>query len=221
VVGSGGTSTVVTEFQNIPRAISEGVELTAFWRPIRHLDLSLTYGFDHTSIKSTCSLVGGVAVGACYEDGVDPDGVAVGNRTVSRSATGVAQQAVNGDELPQSPENKVAFNAVYTFAFDPGNLILSGTYIWKDKSYYSIFTRTYDEAPSWSQVNLRATWSGNHDRYEVVLFVNNLFNTLGYDAAAEGFDVQNPIGTPVANAQVPAYDLTPPRVFGMELHYKF
>jgi iron complex outermembrane receptor protein len=221
VVGSGGASTVVTEFQNIPRAISEGVELTALWRPIRHLDLSLTYGFDHTAIKSTCSLVNGVAVGACYEDGVDPDGVAMGNRTVTRSATGVALQSVNGDELPQSPENKVAFNAVYTFNFDPGNLIFSATYIWKDKSYYSIFERTYDEAPSWSQVNLRATWSGNHDKYEVVLFVNNLFNTLGYDAAAEGFDVQNPTGTPVANAQVPAYDLTPPRVFGMELHYKF
>jgi iron complex outermembrane receptor protein len=221
IVGSGGTATVVNEFQNIPKAISEGVELTALWRPIHHLDLSLTYGFDHTSIRSSCNLVNGVAVGACYEDVVDPSGVATGNRTVARTG-GVAVQSVNGDALPQSPENKVAFNAVYTFNFDPGNLIFSATYIWKDKSYYSIFTRTYDEAPSWSQVNLRAIWSGNHDKYEVVLFVNNLFNTLGYDAAAEGFDIQNPVSNPAnANAQAPAYDLTPPRVFGMELHYKF
>jgi iron complex outermembrane receptor protein len=116
----------------------------------------------------------------------------------------------------------VAFNAVYKFEFDPGNLTFSATYIWKDKSYYSLFTRIYDEAPSWSQVNMRATWSGNHDKYEVVLFVNNLFNTLGYDAAAEGFELQNPVSNPtLAYTQTSAFDLTPPRTFGMEVHYKF
>ncbi len=221
VEGSGAASTVVTQFVNIPRAISEGIELTAYWRPITHLDLSLTYGFDHTSIVSKCNLVNGVATGACYEDSVDAGGIAPGNRTVARNG-GVAVQSVNGAELPQAPENKVAFNAVYTFEFDPGNLILSGTYIWKDKSYSSIFTRTYDMAPSWSQVNLRATWSMHHDKYEVVLFVNNLFNTLGYDAAATGFAITNPVGSPAGTlGQVPSYDLTPPRVYGMELHYKF
>ena len=222
IQGVGATSTVVTQFVNIPKAISDGVELTAYWRPIQHLDLSLTYGFDHTSIQSGCNLVGGVAVGACYEDSVDPNGTAPGNRTVAKTAGGTAVQAVNGAELPQAPENKVAFNAVYTFQFDPGNLIFSGTYIWKDKSYSSIFTRVYDMAPSWSQVNLRATWSGDHDKYEVILFVNNLFNTLGYDSAAGGYEIQNPvsnIGNPYS--QVSAFDLTPPRTFGMELHYKF
>ena len=221
VEGVGATSTVVTQFVNIPRAVSDGVELTAYWRPIRHLDLSLTYGLDHTSILSTCNLVGGVAVGACYEDAVDPLGTAPGNRTVAKSG-GVAVQAVNGDELPQAPENKVALNAVYTFEFDPGNLIFSGTYVWKDKSYSSIFTRVYDEAPSWSQVNLRATWSGNHDRYEVVFFVNNLFNTYGYDAAAGGYIINNPVSN-LSNpyTQVSAFDLTPPRTFGAEFHYKF
>ncbi len=219
--GSGATSTVVTQFVNIPRAISEGVELTAYWRPIRHLDLSLTYGLDHTSIQSGCSLVGGAAVGACYEDSVDPAGLAPGNRTVITTG-GVALQSVKGDELPQAPENKVAFNAVYKFEFDPGNLIFSATYIWKDKSYASIFTRSYDEAPSWDQVNLRAIWSGNHDKYEIVLFVNNLFNTLGYDAAATGFTIQNPANNPaLAYSQTSSYDLTPPRTFGMEVHYKF
>jgi iron complex outermembrane receptor protein len=220
-VGTGATTTVVTEFVNIPKAVSDGVEVTAYWRPIRHLDLSLTYGLDHTSIQSGCTLVAGVATGACYEDAVDPLGTAQGARPVA-TAGGVALQAVKGDELPQAPENKIAFNAVYTFQFDPGNLSFSGTYIWKDKSYGSIFTRFYDEAPSWAQVNLRATWSGNHDKYEIVLFCNNLFNTLGYDAAATGYIVNNPVSNPSdPYTQVPAFDLTPPRVFGAEFHYKF
>jgi hypothetical protein len=52
--------------------------------------------------------------------------------------------------------------------------------------------------------------------------VNNLFNTLGYDAAAEGFTIQNPANNPsLAYSQTSSYDLTPPRTFGMELHYKF
>jgi iron complex outermembrane receptor protein len=210
-----------TEFINIPKAVSDGVEIEAYWRPVRHLDLSLTYGFDHTAITTGCSLVGGVPTGACYVDALDPMGTAAGAHTVA-TVGGDAVQAVKGSALPQAPENKVAFNATYTFNFDPGNLIFSASYIWKDKSYASIFTRTYYEAPSWDQVDLRATWSGDHDRYEVIFFVRNLFNTLGYDAAAAGYIAENPVGNPGAGiTQVPAFDLTPPRTFGAEVHYKF
>jgi iron complex outermembrane receptor protein len=42
-----------------------------------------------------------------------------------------------------------------------------------------LFTRAYFAAPAWNQVDLRGTWSGDHDRYEVVLYVKNLFDTLG------------------------------------------
>jgi iron complex outermembrane receptor protein len=222
IVGSGTTSTVVTQFVNVPKAVSDGVELTAYWRPIRHLDLSLTYGLDHTTILTGCTLVGGVPTGACYEDTLDPNGAAPGARVVATAANGTALQSVKGDELPQAPENKVAFNAVYTWNFNPGNLSLSGTYIWKDKSYASLFTRVYDEAPSWDQVNLRLTWSGNHDRYEVILYVNNLFNTYGYDAAGAGYILNNPVSSPAtALTQTSSFDLTPPRTFGAEFHYKF
>jgi iron complex outermembrane receptor protein len=68
---------------------------------------------------------------------------------------------------------------------------------------------------------LRATWSGDHDRYEVVLYVKNLFNTLGYDAADGGYQVANPVGGGPAPTWVAAYDLTPPRLYGVELHFKF
>jgi iron complex outermembrane receptor protein len=213
--------TTLTQFINIPRAVSDGIEVTGDWRPVEHLDLSLTYGLDHTAILSGCSVVDGAPSGACYPDALDPYAAAAGARPVGGLIAGTYEQSVKGDELPQAPENKVAFNALYTFEFDPGNLILSGTYIWRDTSYASIFERSYYEAPSWSQVNLRATWSGNHDRYEVVLFVNNLFNTLGYDAAAAGYISETPVGGAAGISQVPAYDLTPPRVFGAEFHYKF
>jgi iron complex outermembrane receptor protein len=206
----------VTEFVNIPKAVSKGIEFTAYWQPIDHLNLSLVYGLDDTRIQSGCSLAGGVAVGTCLVDIADPSATAIGARPVG--ATGA--QAVSGDELPQAPKNKVAFNANYTWEFTPGNFILSGSYIWKDKSYASVFKRTYDEAPSWDQVDLRATWQGNHDKYELVAYVRNLFDTLGYDAAAEAYPIAAPVGGG-GFTQAPAYDLTPPRTYGFEVHYKF
>ncbi|HEY1562027.1 MAG TPA: TonB-dependent receptor [Caulobacteraceae bacterium] len=210
-------SVTLTEFINVPKAVSDGIELQAVWTPIRDLELSLTYGLDHTEITSKCTLVGGVATGACYVDSDDTLAVQPGARPVGP----LGVQSVNGDELPQAPENKIAANGVYTFHLDRGDLALSATFIWKDKSYGEIFTRPYYEAPSWDQVNLRATWSGDHDRYEVVLYVNNLFNTLGYDAAGgSGFLATQPVGggpsTPLTS-----YDLTPPRQYGVEVHYKF
>ncbi|MGH7023739.1 MAG: TonB-dependent receptor [Caulobacteraceae bacterium] len=207
----------LTEFINIPKAVSDGVELQALWNPIRPLQLSLTYGFNHTSIRSTCNLVNGVAVGACYVDIDDPTAVQPGARPVGSTGS----QAVNGDELPQAPENKVAANATYTIPFEAGNLALSATFIWKDKMLGAIFDRPYYTAPAWSETDLRATWSGDRDRYEVVLYVKNLFNQIGYDAAGGGgFLATSPVGGG-PSTPLEAYDLTPPRLYGIEVHYKF
>ncbi|MBA3810142.1 MAG: TonB-dependent receptor [Caulobacteraceae bacterium] len=211
----------LSQFFNIPKAVSEGVELTANWRPIENLSLSLSYGFDHTKIKSTCTFVGAQPGDGCFIDGLDTHAIQPGARPVGPvQSSGAFFQSVDGNPLPQAPENKVAFNGTYTFVFDPGNLTFSGTYIWKDRSFASVFNRTYYEAPSWDQVDLRATWAGRNDRYEVVLFVKNLFNSLGYDAAAFGYDIDAPVGgggPTVARS----FDLTPPRLYGGELHIKF
>jgi iron complex outermembrane receptor protein len=116
----------------------------------------------------------------------------------------------------QAPRNKVAFNANYTFQFDPGDLTVSGSYIWKDKSYAGIFQRSYDEAPAWNQVDFRATWAGKNDKYEIIGYVKNAFDSRGYEAAATG--VPNGTNTTFANN---AYSLTAPRLYGIEFHYKF
>jgi len=220
-VPTGGIN--LTQFLTVPKSVSEGVEFVADWRPIDHLDMSLVYGLDHTVIKSTCTGTtfqpNGQPPPGCFIDALDGNATQPGARPVG-GVPGSIFQAVNGNPLPQAPENKVAFNANYTLVFDPGNLTLSATYVWKDKSFATIFERTYYEAPSWDQVDLRATWAGKNDRYEVVLYVKNVFNTLGYDAASAGYSIQAPVGgggPTIANS----YDLTPPRLYGVELHYKF
>jgi iron complex outermembrane receptor protein len=221
---------IATEFKNIPTAVSEGVELQMIWDPIRHLDLNFTYSFDDTFITSNCSAVNGVAVGTCFVDVVDPLALATGAKPVGGlipasagypfAVSGSVLQSVKGNELPQAPKNKIAFNANYTWEFEPGNFTLSGTYVWKDKSYAGIFQRAYDAAPAWNQVDMRGTWSGDHDRYEIIFFVKNLFNTLGYDAAGAATAGYTGVATN-PTFQQSSYDLTPPRTYGVELHYKF
>jgi iron complex outermembrane receptor protein len=211
---TGGISN--TNFLNIPNSVSDGFEMSANWSPIERLNLSLVYGFNNTSISSSCNLSNGVATGFCVQDSVDPNAMAAGAHPVG--GTGV--QSVKGNPLPQAPRNKVGFNANYTWEFEPGNLTLSGSYVWKDASYAEIFNRSYNEAPSWSQVDARLIWAGNHDKYEVVFYVKNLFNTLGYDAAAAGDAISSPVGGG-GLTQASVYDLTPPRLFGAEVHYKF
>jgi iron complex outermembrane recepter protein len=206
---------LATEFINIPKAESAGVELQANWEPIDHLDLSFTYSYNYTSIESGCSNVGGVPTGTCIIDAVDPTASAPGAKPVGAPIGGYVYQSVKGNPLPQAPANKVAFNATYTWQFDPGNFSLSGSYIWKDSSYPGVFERAYYETPAWDEVDLRAVWSGDHDRYEIIGFVKNAFNSIGYDAAGAAFGSTLPLG------QDPAYDLTPPRTYGVEIHVKF
>jgi len=236
-VAENNGSLISTFFINIPKAVSEGVELQAIWEPIRHLSLNFTYAFDDTFITSNCTpTAGGGFTGTCFIDVLDPLALAKGAKPVgnpvpplagpsyplySTALQSVVYQSVKGNALPQAPKNKIAINANYTWEFTPGNFTLSGNYVWKDKSYAGIFTRSYYEAPSWNQVDLRGTWSGDHDHYEVVFYVKNLFNTLGYDAAggANGSYAGATGGSPIT--QDTAYDLTPPRTYGVEVHYKF
>lgn len=206
------TSGLFSEFVNVPEARSEGIEVQAEWRPVADLDLNFTYAYDDTAVLTGCAYSAGVYSGACYQDAVDPNATAPGAHPVGPHANGV--QSVKGQSLPQAPKNKVAFNANYTFHFDPGDLILSGSYVWKDKSYDSIFDRSFHAAPSWNQVDLRGTWVSTHDRHEVVAYVKNVFNSLGYDSASEPLN-----GT--GGSIIRSYDLTPPRTFGVEVHYKF
>ena len=239
----------LNRFINIPTATSDGIELSVRWTPIHNLHLSMIYGYDHTEITTECKPPAPNGTGyiatystSCFIDPADPLAIAAGAQPrgatlatysqipglVSNNNTPSADihdqlQSVKGNPLPQTPENKFAFNANYTWEFAPGNLTVSGSYVWKDKSYANIFARSYNEAPAWSQVDLRGTWTANHGNYEIVAYVKNLFDDIGYEAAAGGGYVRNPAGgtggLPYLNNK--ALNLTAPRLVGAEVHYHF
>jgi iron complex outermembrane receptor protein len=218
-VNNGGIT--LTQFFNVSQAHSEGFEFEGNWSPVSHLNFALTYSFNATAIDSVCKASGLIAPGVfpanCFPDSNDPSALAPGAQPkATEAASGQKLQSVKGNPLPQAPRNKVAFNANYTFEFDPGDLTLSGSYIWKDKSYAGIFQRSYDEAPAWNQVDFRATWAGKNDKYEIIGYLKNAFDSRGYEAAYTGIPVGN--NTTFANH---AYSLAAPRLYGIEFHYKF
>jgi iron complex outermembrane receptor protein len=77
--------------------------------------------------------------------------------------------------------------------------------------------RAANYAPGYTQVNLRLSYTDKANRFTVIAFCDNVFNTLGYDGA---------VGIPVTAAGPGQIvdrlaSFTPPRTIGVELQYRF
>ncbi|MBS0332607.1 MAG: TonB-dependent receptor, partial [Proteobacteria bacterium] len=199
-----------------------GLELEGVWRPIDPFTLSVQYSHLNAEIADP---------GGCIEDTVDPLATQPGANTagcaaaVTNPATGAtvtpATQNLKGQKIPEAPPNKVSVNALYTWTFEPGKLTGSLSYIWKDQTYGSLFNRPYALAPSYSLANARLTWRDAKDRYDLIAYVNNIFDQDGYDRKT-GTLWQT--GNPVTNQAEVIYSsvgLTPPRTYGVEVRFRF
>ncbi|MET0272658.1 MAG: TonB-dependent receptor [Phenylobacterium sp.] len=184
--------TNVTQFVNVAKSRSTGLELSTIWQPIRPVRISVDYGYNPTKITKSALLID-------TGDGVNTGPV-----------------SIVGNRLPQAPKHKLALNGAYSFDMEPGALTLSATYLYRSSAYANVFTREYNKAPSWDQVDLRAHWQPNGGKYTIIGYVKNVFDTEGYDAAVAGAQRNPPAPT---GAQL--LELTPPRLYGVELQYRF
>ncbi|HEX3916701.1 MAG TPA: TonB-dependent receptor [Caulobacteraceae bacterium] len=219
---------VQSEFVNSPKAVSEGIEFEGEWSPIHNLLITASYSYDHTALETGCTLSGGVptAGSLCVVDTNDTFAVEPGANPVAGQPAGAARfQSVKGNPLPEAPANKLALDVAYTWEFDPGSFTLSGSYVWRDTQDGTIFDRSYDNAPSWNDVSLRALWKGAGDKYEIIGFIKNVFNNQEYEAADGGAGL---LGNTVTNTTAAAglietnvFNLAPPRTYGVEVRYKF
>jgi iron complex outermembrane receptor protein len=198
----------LTQFFNLEESTSYGAEVEAIWRPIDPLRLSLSYGYAQSEINEAC----------CFIDGVDPNANEPGANPVGPLVGGQQPQSLKGQQLPQTPQNKVAFSASYDIDFSAGILTLSGNYIWRDDTYQGVFNREYTLAPAFDRVDLRAVWTEANDRYRVIAFVRNAFDEEGYDNA-DGRRMASPPAA--ADTFGVVYGITPPRTVGLQLQYRF
>jgi iron complex outermembrane receptor protein len=196
---------------NIPAVHTYGVELEAIWHPIDPLVFTGTYSYLNSTVASMD--------GKCVVNADDPLAIEPGERTSGCPFAGTVNLV--GNTLAEAPRNKIAVNATYTWTFDPGKLSFSASVIWKDKTFGAIFNTPSNEAPAYSQVNLRATWTDAQNRYTVTGFVDNLFNTTGFDNVTEAQIAPNAAAGAANYDIVKAVGLTYPLTFGIELQARF
>jgi iron complex outermembrane recepter protein len=207
----------ISSIVNIPKVESYGVELETIWQPWSNLQVLLDYSYLIATIKGES--------GSCYK-AFPVLAFPAPNSCYVNTISGVFENT-NGNTVPESPKNKIAANANYTWHFTPGSLNYSVSYVWKDKTPDSIFSEQYFVAPSYSQIDMRLSWNDAADRFTVFGYVKNLQNKLGYDAVGAISVLTAAPGTAACGSnQLGNYycarelGLTPPRTYGVEVQYR-
>ena len=216
---AGGTANSI--LFNVPKARSMGLELETIWQPIDNLQILANYSYLDAEVRK------GQAI-----DGADSCALAPGARKtrlagVTDAFCGGPQyfQDLSGYSLPNSAKHRYTINANYTWVFDAGRLTASGTYVWRGAQYGSIFNRSYYKSPSFDQVDGRLTWQSEDNKYTIIGYAKNVFDTKGY---ANGATAGRRAGVTPTRAdltgvfgQSTTYELNPPRTYGVELQYRF
>ena len=205
------TGVLFSDVFNIPSVHTYGVELEGTWHPFQPVTIIADYTYLSARIASMN--------GKCVEDTVDPQAILPGSKIAGCPGPVGGIQLVNlvGSTLPESPANKISLNALYTLNFDPGNLILSASFIWKDRTFGSVFNIPQALAPSYTTANFRIEWDDAQNRYNVSAYINNIGNTTGFDIVTPARI--SPAGQPydlIANES-----LTFPLTIGAELQVRF
>jgi iron complex outermembrane receptor protein len=201
---AGGLGQAQSIFFNVPAAKSVGFELESIWQPIDHLQILFNYSYLDAHVTKGDGVVD-PADPAALANGAKPDiqfsqctaatcsadiftapgSYFVNNAGVLMPYTGAGgfqrPQSIVGSQLPNAPKNKVAVNANYTYEMEPGSLIGSVSYIWRDKQFGSLFDRDYYLAPSYDQWDARLTYKDRDNKFTIIAFIKNIGNTLGYE----------------------------------------
>ena len=201
-LGAAGTTTFF--LQGLPQVHNWGIELESTWQATDNLQFILSYAYLNTNIVKS----------ACYEDPIanglkTPSAPACVNPAVASTAIGFF--SVKGNQLIDSPPNKITVNANYTFHFAPGSLTFSATDSWTDYHYSAIFNGPQYRTPGYNNLDLRMLWNDAKNRYTVIVYGRNVLNATQYDYIYPGTSV--PI-------QV-THALNAPVTFGVQLQVRW
>ena len=214
------TGLVSSTLVSAQRARTYGFELESVWSPTQ--DFQLTFNYSYLNARFT-QFRGPIVDFSQLAPGC------IGTGTVLSgpgSCSGVTHANLNGDVVPQSPENKVTINPVYTMHLPIGQVTLSATYAFVDKQYYSVFTNPNFLAPSYYNLDLRLLYQPPQGHYTFIFYARNVTNQLQIVNYSTGYFVYGPANLVKAPAAYPSrgqvtYFNNAPQVFGVELQVRF
>ena len=116
-----------------------------------------------------------------------------------------------GNQLPNQPKHKAAATLSYEFPLSGGSsLTFYGTYNYIDEAYPTIANVELYKMPSYSRVDLSASWFNSDQTVNVQVFANNVFDEIGINE----FMMDGNLGGNLALAQ-----LTNHRYMGLRVRY--
>ncbi|HEY2661043.1 MAG TPA: TonB-dependent receptor [Caulobacteraceae bacterium] len=229
------------DFLNLD-ARAYGLEVETTWHPTHALQVILSYSYMNSAITQGCNTATyatSVFTSGCVVDPADPgatDRLAkpvlaiapYSGAAIPGISSAMQQvQTLKGDELPQSPKNKIALNVNYTWDFSPGSLTASVSNVWQDEEASSVLNGSEYRIPSYDVTDFRLLWNAASKKYTVIAFVKNAFDTVGYGSSGSNGPtaIYAPTATPTADLQRVGYNmyhgLIFPRTYGLELQYRF
>ncbi len=124
------------------------------------------------------------------------------------------ETGIDGNSLPNAPDNTFRLGAQYTWAIDliRGDLTFRWDYYWQDDSYAREFNTKADEIESWDQHNASLIYESANGNWMAKAFIRNIEdedNVTGHYVTSDtsGF-YRN-------------YFLTEPRIYGASVRYSF
>lgn len=119
---------------------------------------------------------------------------------------------VDGNQLPNSPENTVSIGAAYSFNFPFGTITPRVDYAWMDDAYAREFNTVGDEIPSWDQWNASLLYTSPDGRWEAKGWIRNI---------NDDDNITGKYLTSDNSGFYRNYFLTEPRIYGASVKYNF
>ena len=119
---------------------------------------------------------------------------------------------IDGNQLPQSPENKIHIGIAYTFNFSFGSITPRFDYSWQGKMYAREFNTKGDEIDSWDQENASLLYTSTDGRWEARAWIRNI---------QDDENITGKYLTSDTSGFFRNYFLTEPRIYGATVKYTF
>ena len=206
-----------TQFVNLPEVETTGFELESNWNPIDDLNIGFTYAYLNAEVTKSDVYSDATRNANC----IVPLPAAPGtpgpcNVTRTQLVDPLRNRSVEGNQLSQSPENKVAINASYRLNFEDGSYFLPTiSYSWRDAFYDTFFNNDNEKSPAYFNLDARLNWYSSDESISLTAWVRNLTDEdQTTSIGANGFRVSD-LG------RYQTYSFAPPRTFGVDLRFHF
>jgi iron complex outermembrane receptor protein len=221
-----------TRFVNVPKAENFGLEIETIWQPIDRLQILANYSYLNAKIKKgvfspdpddPLALQPGAQIAPASVQA--PNACIPGRTPPACSLLVNVNQDLSGYRLPSSTPHRVAINANYTWDIGAGNLTLSGNYVWRAATYYSVFNTYYNRAKSYGTNDFRVLFNDHDNKWTVIASLKNAFDQRGSAGVSGGRisnnSVANNVNHPLFNRVNQTVSYIMPRTYSLEIQRRF